>query len=489
MVRTGAGVQATEQLEVRIAGYGTKGEGLVRLEENCWLAVAGALPGELVRVRVDARALAEARGEGRAGRESRRVAARLEEVLEASAKRRDPMCARDAECSGCHLRHLTIAEELTFKANQVIEAVEKYAGIAREEQPELELITVEPISRGDGFRIRTHLTYRRVETGFELGLVSEFSERLIPMADCPAHTAPIRRLVGVVDAAFAKLKNLPWDERMAREVSEQAPDLITTPGLEAVRIAAPMHGHGFVELVLVACNSERSLAAALENDALKELIAVLLASLPEQVGLAASCGEFRRFLKPPERIVLPIADQRMEVGYDDWFHANLPPAEVMYEALLELLALSRNDRLLDLGCGIGTISIMAARHAASVVGVDINRHSIATAQHNASANRVTNVDFVAGSWESGLRRLLAEEARFDVAVINPMREPLGRRALSYLSKLGVERVVYLGPSPASAGLDIGELRELGFELEYLAAGNLHPATYHGLLLGGLRFGG
>lgn len=474
------------QFEVRITGYDSRGEGLARLADG-WLAVAGALPGELVRVRVVAKPLASA-GSKQSGREER-VEARLVEVIEASPKRRDPMCARDAICSGCQLRHMTIAEELTFKAETVVDAIEKFAGIERADQPAIELITVEPISRGDGFRIRTNLSYRRVAGGFELGLVSELSDHLIPMDECPAHTAPIRRLVSVLQKAFAKLKNLPWDERMAREVCEQAPDLQTTPGLDVVRVAAPLHGHGFVELVLTACNSLAGLAAALRNDALKELVDTLLTSLPEQVGLAVSCGEHRQFLKEPERIVLPLADQRLEVGYDDWFHANLPPADVMYESLLELLELSEKDRLLDLGCGIGTIALMVSDYVEKAVGVDINRHSIETARHNAVVNRCKNVEFVAGSWESGLRRLLGEGARFSVAAINPTNEPLGRRALAYLSKLGVERVVYLGPSPMSAGVDIGDLGELGFELDYLAAANLHPATYHGMLVGRLRWVG
>ncbi len=481
MTQTCDEARAAGTFDVRITGYGSRGEGLARLADG-WLAVAGCLPGELVRVKVVVKPSGELAATKQSGREDR-VEARLVEVIEASSKRRDPLCVRDSICSGCQLRHLTIGEELTFKADTVIDAIEKYAGIERANQPPIELITVEPISRGDGFRIRANLTYRRVDGGFELGLVSELSEHLISMDECPAHTAPSRRLVSVLQKAFSKLKNLPWDERMAREVSEQAPDLQTTPGLDIVRVAAPLHGHGFVELVLTACNSEQGLAAALKNDALKELVDTLLVSVPEQVGVAVSCGEYRQFLKDPTRIVLPLADQRLEVGYDDWFHANLPPADVMYESLLELLDLSESDRLLDLGCGIGTIALMASDYVEKAIGVDINRHSIETARHNAVVNRCRNVEFVAGSWESGLRRLLGEGARFSVAAINPTNEPLGRRALAYLSKLGVKRLVYLGPSPASAGLDIGELVDLGFELDYLAAANLHPATYHGMLVG------
>ncbi|MBA2661218.1 MAG: class I SAM-dependent RNA methyltransferase [Bradymonadaceae bacterium] len=464
-------VREAGEIEIRIEGYGYTGEGFVRLEDG-WLSVPGALPGELVRVVVQ-----PGQREG-----ARRIFARVSAVLEPSAGRRDPLCSRAAVCRGCQLRHMTVNEELTFKANAVAEVVEKYGGIARADQPEVQIITPQPIGRGDAFRIRTTLTYRRADGAFELGLVSPGHGPLITMHDCPALTGPAQRLAGMVHKALEALDTLPWDEAMARGVADQLPELATAPGLALVRIAAPMHGHGFIELQLAACEEAEQFAAALENGPLKSLVEVLCARLPEQVGLAMVCGAHRRSLKAPARIILPIANRRLEVGYDDWFHANLPPAEVTYEALMGLLELGPRDRLLDLGCGIGTISLLASALVEAAVGVDINRHSIATAEINAAGNGCSNVRFVAGSWEAGLRRLLSASERFTTATINPMREPLGRRALAYLPSLGIRRLVYLGPSPVAAARDIADLRELGFELDYLAASNLHPATYHSMLV-------
>ena len=70
-----------------------------------------------------------------------------------------------------------------------------------------------------------------------------------------------------------------------------------------------------------------------------------------------------------------------------------------------------------------------------------------------------------------------------------MREPLGERPLSYLEILGVERVVYLGPSPASTARDIDIMRGLGWEVVSLAGAMLHPATYHVMLVAQLEYRG
>ncbi len=459
-------------VDVVIDDYGYTGEGFVRLADG-WLSVHGALPGEKVRVRVD---VGEDHG--------RRIFGQLEQVLEASPKRRDPMCARDAVCRGCQLRHATVDEELNYHVRTVREVVEKFGGLPIDEQPTTQIITPQPISRGDAFRIRSTLTYRRTDTGCELGLVTPVQESLIPMFDCPALTTPVRRLVSSVQEAFSGLGELPWDEAMASQAQAKGEEV--QPAIRTVRVASPVIGRGFVDIRLSEVDGEDVLERAITEGPLAELVARLEEVLPDEVGLAVSLGERRVHMAGPERLLIPIAGLKIEVGYDDWFPATIAPADALYEELLELLALQKGEAFLDVGSGIGTISLLASREARRVVGVDINRSSVSTAELNAVANAATNVEFVVGGWENALRKLTLDGQSFDAASINPMREPLGRRALTYLKALGVRRLVYLGPSPASAAKDIAELRQMGWRLDYLAAANIHPATYHTMLVARLR---
>lgn len=459
-------------VDVVIDDYGYTGEGYVRLADG-WLSVPGALPGEVVRVRVDA-------GE----EHGRRIFGQIEQVVEPSAHRRDPLCERDSICRGCQLRQATVDEELRYHVRTVDEVIEKFAGLSADEQPDTEIITPQPISRGDAFRIRSALTYRRSDDDCELGLVTPVRDALVPMFDCPALTTPVRRLVATVEQAFAGLDALPWDEQMAREAVARGD--VPQPAIRNVRVASPVIGRGLVEVLLSEVDGEDMVERAVTEGALAGLFDALEETLPAEVGLAVSLGQRRVILKGPERLVLPLAGLRIEVGYDDWFPATLTPSDALYTRLMELLELESDDAFLDLGSGIGTISLIASDKVDHVVGVDINRNSVATAELNAMENARSNVEFVVGGWENALRRLTLDGQRFSVASINPMREPLGRRALSYLKQLGVERLVYLGPSPASAAKDIGELREMGWQLDRLAAANIHPATYHTMLVARLR---
>lgn len=473
---------AAEVVEIRIDDYGFTGEGFVRVADG-WMSVPGALPGELVRVRVNSKI-----GRGR------RVFAEIQEVIEPSDLRRDPLCARDEVCRGCQLRQVTIDEEMRFHVRTVQEVLEKFAEIPADAQPEVEIISPQPISRGDSFRVRSSLSYRRVPgaedhgaAGFELGLRSPVQDALVPMFDCPALTTPMRRLVSTVDNVFASLDVLPWDEKMAREAGSEH---TSHPAIRSVKVASPVVGRGRVEVCLCESENDDIVEHAVAEGALEQLFERLGDALADEVGLAVSTANRRVILKEPERLVIPLAGLRLEVGYDDWFPATLAPSEALYARVFDLLALQQDEAFLDIGSGIGTIALLAAAKTREVIGLDINRDSVANAELNAlgnplaanAAGKRSPVDFIVGGWENALRNLTLDGRKFDAATINPMREPLGRRALSYLTMLGIRRLVYLGPSPASAARDIAELREMGWKLDTLGAANIHPATYHTMLV-------
>jgi 23S rRNA (uracil1939-C5)-methyltransferase len=440
--RTLADVIDAGRVEVTIEGLGYRGEGFVRLDDG-WLSVRNALPGERVVVEVEA---------PRRGR-PRRVWGRLVDVVESVPRRSPPHCERIRRCRGCHLRVVSMADELAIKANTVAECLEKFAGVPADQMPEIETIAVAGATRADAFRVRTALTVRRTDDGWETGIRGD-GDVLVEMGTCPALADSARRAVARFDEALASFR--------------PAPDV---PEIVNARIAAPVHGHGYVDLVVEAWDDDFFPLL----DALDEI-------LPASFGVAATTvdGE-RRHTRGPQRFRLPTADLPLEVGFDDWFHATLDPAEALYDAITRWLQPSAGERVLDAGCGIGTIGLICANRGADVVGFDVNPASVETAELNAIRNDL-DVEFYCAGWERAFRDRVLDADRFDTVVINPMRDPLGKRALAYIPRLDTSRVLYLGPSAAPASRDVGSLLELGFELKRLGAANLHPATYHVMLV-------
>jgi 16S rRNA (guanine1207-N2)-methyltransferase len=86
-------------------------------------------------------------------------------------------------------------------------------------------------------------------------------------------------------------------------------------------------------------------------------------------------------------------------------------------ALAEVTEVEPGDRVLDLGCGVGTSGVFAAQQAGAdgfVAFVDSNVRAAALAEHNARANGVARFQVVASSTVEG-----PEEDSFDVALANP----------------------------------------------------------------------
>ena len=458
-----------ETVDVEIDDYGFTGEGYVRLDDG-WLSVPGALPGERVRVAVEDE-----------NDHPRRVFGQVSQILAPSEQRRDPLCGRDAECRGCQLRNLTIAEELRFKERTVREVIEKYADLAVEKQPDVEVITPRPIRRGDAFRIRSRLTYGISDGEPTVGLVSPVRDELVPMYDCPALSGSARRLVTHIETTLRGLHEPPPAHVRPGGEADAA-----EAGISHVSVATPTFGRGLVDVVIDGVEDPESFLEMLHDERIEGFLDALADRLPEDVGLSASGADEREYLKEPRRITLPLLDLKLVAGYEDWFPATIEPTEALYRHVGARLELTEDDRYLDVGCGIGTLSILAAPHVETATGIDINRHSIEAAELNAVQNNVHNVDFMASGWEKALRKLALDNRSFSAATINPMRSPLGERPLAYLDQLGVERLMYLGPSPESAAKDIGLLRSKGWRVDHLGAANIHPATYHTMLVARLH---
>jgi methylase of polypeptide subunit release factors len=87
-----------------------------------------------------------------------------------------------------------------------------------------------------------------------------------------------------------------------------------------------------------------------------------------------------------------------------------PPALLLAHLTVRRAA----GRVLDLGCGGGVQALLAARHADSVVGVDLNARALAFARFNARLNDIRNVE-----WREGDLYAPVGGERFDLVVSNP----------------------------------------------------------------------
>ena len=112
------------------------------------------------------------------------------------------------------------------------------------------------------------------------------------------------------------------------------------------------------------------------------------------------------------------------------FHAPVPGIE--YEILIEpKMSFGTGKRVLDMGCGTGILSILAAKTGArEITGIDIDEWAYNNAMENIRANGLNNITIKIGD-----ARLLEAEAPFDVILANINRNILLEDMPHYVARL------------------------------------------------------
>ncbi|HID55136.1 TPA: 23S rRNA (uracil(1939)-C(5))-methyltransferase RlmD [Candidatus Poribacteria bacterium] len=169
-------------------------------------------------------------------------------------------------------------------------------------------------------------------------------------------------------------------------------------------------------------------------------------------------------------IIEKVGPYRFTIKPDVFYQSNPLLIWKAYEDIKEWVY----GKVLDLYCGIGTISIYISDACDHVTGVEISSSSVRTAEENAALNGVENVRFHA----SDVGEYLKRNVKFDVIIIDPPRPGLSRKIIKRIKRIGPDRIVYMSCNPVTQFEDLKRLCD-EYELERpIRAYDMFPQTYH-----------
>lgn len=161
----GAVLAELDELEVQVERLVSGGDGLARIH-GVPIFVPLSAPGDRLLVR-----LTERRPDyGRA---------KILEVLEPGAGRREPPCPHFSRCGGCDLQHLEDGMQTELKAAAVAETFNRLARLPLPDDVQ--------VIAGDawGYRMRTRLHTAVSPAGVRLGYYERGTHSLVPVETCP----------------------------------------------------------------------------------------------------------------------------------------------------------------------------------------------------------------------------------------------------------------------------------------------------------------
>ena len=186
-------------------------------------------------------------------------------------------------------------------------------------------------------------------------------------------------------------------------------------------------------------------------------------------------GDRETVVYGPGYIFDEIEGIRFRISSGSFFQVNPVQTQVLYRTALDLAELKSTDTVLDLCCGIGTITLLAAKQANHVTGVEVVPQAIQDAKGNAKHNGIQNVSFCCDD----IARYLSEhEVTENVVIADPPRAGLGKAVTQALGQSGVDRIVYISCNPVTQRSDTEILKSYGYVINRLIPVDMFCYTDH-----------
>jgi 23S rRNA (uracil1939-C5)-methyltransferase len=407
-------------LHIDALSYGPYGIG--RVDHRVWM-VPHTAPGDTVIARLT-------------GERERYSIGEIVRTVSPSDARRTPPCAYAGTCGGCAWQHLDYPTQLKAKQQSVDDALRRIGKLTA-----YDLRPILPAAEEYHYRRRIRL---QVGPGNQLGFYGASSHQLVEIASCLIADERLNRII--------------------KRLRQWARGLNTI--IDHVEIVT---GDELRQTVVVV----RAANTIPDEPACANLID------PEAglTGLIVASPNRRKVWGDPTITVSLPEDLSLRVAADVFTQVNPEGNRRVIEALLAAGELQPGDRVLELFCGAGNLTLPMARRAGAVVAVEGDRQSILDARLNAQRNAIDNIRWVCAPVPQTLARLKKRGEEFTKIVLDPPRAG-AKGVAADLAALGAAGVFYVSCNPTTLARDLAALAKHGYKLGMVQPIDLFPQTFH-----------
>lgn len=438
--------------KLSITDIADSGAGIARTKSggrSVRVFVPGALPGD----ELEAEILPAPAG-------SHSLSARAVRFLKRSPGRREtPFCPHASVCGGCPLAFLSYPAQLRFKRRRLEE-------LFKDLVPEALIRPVLGLSPGEEpVRNKALLHFAGSAGSLSAGLYAPGSHRVLAQtASCPQCPAWMAQAARAVVKAGAELGLGAWDEK---KLTGALRALLMRDAAAGGRLAA-----------LVTGEKLSGEALAFMGEALRSAgVTSACVCFNPKPGNAPLKGALTPILGDGS-VTASLCGLDFRVRPETFLQVNPVQTPKLYELALSLAQILPQDRVLDLYCGVGTLTLLAARRSREAFGVEIVEASIEEARRNAAANGIRNARFACGPAASVLPDIARSGFSPRVVIADPPRKGLEAGVAEAVSALRPEKVVYIACGPAALARDCRVFAGLGYRVSALCPVDLFPETLH-----------
>lgn len=437
----------SEIIDITNLGFG------VAKVEGAVVFVSGAVPGDVARIKIIKVGSSYSVG-------------RVEEFISYSSRRVEGRCD-NSSCRSCAYKCLGYSYEKELK-EETVRQIFKKAGL-----PEVEIAPLVGSPTEREYRNKAQYPISLDKNGeYVIGFFAPKSHRVTEAADCPLAPSIFSEIIESLRVFFKKHNISVYDEE---------------GGEGLLRHIYLRRGEVSGEVLLTLVINGNSLPHS------DELVSELPDKFPSLVGILINKNEENTNVILGEEFITLLGRDYifdtmggvvLKITAPSFYQVNHSAAELLYAKAKELAAPTKDDLLLDLYCGAGSIGLSMADVAGEVIGIEIVESAVECATFNAEINHINNASFYAGD-ASDTKKILepAERARGEkikpnIVILDPPRGGTTAGLIEHIAGLNPRKVVYISCNPATLARDMVLFKNHGYVGEEVIPFDLFPLTGH-----------
>jgi len=378
----------------------------------------------------------------------------IQSVIKRSPDRVSPTCPYYYSCGGCQLQHLDYKKQGKLKENQV-------KGLLPKKKVDPIILMKEPYYYRNKVIASVATQNKKLITGF----YKPFSHEVVAIDHCEVQMPQADKILKTLRSLCSKHKIQAYNED-------------TQNGFLRHILLKMGHKTDEVLVTFVVASKVFPSKAKLLKD-LKE-------AHPEIKSITMNINNRKTSVVLGKEEIILHGDGKIKdnlCGYDfkissqSFYQINPVQTEKLYQTAMDLAQIKKDEVVLDTYSGIGTISIIATKHAKMVYGVELNKEAVKDANHNAKLNKINNIKFVQADATHAMVQMAKERFHIDVLFLDPPREGSTPEFINAALKLKPKKIVYISCNPYTLARDL-KLFEKAYKVERVVPVDMFPHTSH-----------
>ena len=365
-----------------------------------------------------------------------------------------PICPVLSKCGGCRWGGGSYREQLSVKAARFRKWMEPFC------RTEAIIGMESPLH----YRCKVHAAFGEDKRHNPIsGIYEEKSRRIVPVDSCLIENETADAIIVTIREMLKSFKIRPYNDET---------------GCGLLRHVLVRVGHATGQILVVFVLTSPILPS--KNNFVKELVrrhpgitSVVLNVNDRKTGMVL--GSREQVLYGKGYIEDEICGRVFRVSPGSFYQVNPVQTEKLYARAMEYAALTGTERVVDAYCGTGTIGLIAAGSAGSVIGVERNPGAVRDARSNARRNGVDRIRFYQNDAGRFLRQMAEEGERPEVLFMDPPRSGSSPEFTDALLQTRPGRIVYISCNPETLTRDLKLLTQ-GYRVARAGAVDMFPFT-------------